>query len=220
MNGFEGAYTDEIIGSLEEFGYKVESERLLAADYGVPQLRRRAFFFANRIGVTVTVPAVRRLAPKEEPSLFTKELPSGYVNVWDAIGDLPSLRDGEGDNPCGYAKKPASDYQRLMRTKSEKVHDHVARKLTDPQLERVKHLRPGMGEGIDALPKHLRPRSGYSGAHARLIPDEPAFLRNLENLEELLLPVVPLEPSHAVFRAFQTKTALLGPRPRIVVFVQ
>jgi DNA (cytosine-5)-methyltransferase 1 len=174
MNGFEGAYTEEIIGSLEEFGYKVESERLLAADYGVPQLRRRAFFFANRIGVPVTVPAVRRLAPKEEPSLFTKELPSGYVNVWDAIGDLPSLRDGEGDNPCGYAKKPASDYQRLMRTKSEKVHDHVARKLTDPQLERVKYLRPGMGEGVDALPKHLRPRSGYSGAYARLIPDEPA----------------------------------------------
>ena len=38
----------------------------------------------------------------------------------------------------------------------------------------MKHLRPGMGEGVDALPKHLRPRSGYSGAYARLIPDEPA----------------------------------------------
>jgi DNA (cytosine-5)-methyltransferase 1 len=31
-----------------------------------------------------------------------------------------------------------------------------------------------MGEGVDALPKHLRPRSGYSGAYARLIPGEPA----------------------------------------------
>jgi DNA (cytosine-5)-methyltransferase 1 len=174
MNGFKGAYTEEIVGSLEKAGYEVEFERLLAADYGVPQLRRRAFFFANRVGVPVTVPAVRRLAPKGEPDLFTKELPYGYVNVWDAIGDLPSLEAGEGNNPCEYAKKPASDYQRLMRAKSEKLHDHVARKLTDPQLERVKHLRPGMGEGVDALPKHLRPKSGYSGAYARLIPDEPA----------------------------------------------
>ena len=174
MNGFEGAYTEEIISSLEKFGYNVESERLLAADYGVPQLRRRTFFFANRIGVPVTVPAARRLAPKEERSLFTKELPFGYVSVWDAIGDLPSLKDGEGNNPCKYAKQPATDYQRLMRACHENVHDHVARKLTGPQLERVQHLRPGMGEGMNALPKRLRPRSGYSGAYARLMPDEPA----------------------------------------------
>ena len=113
MKAFEESYTEEIIESLEGFGYKVKSERLLAANYGVPQLRRRAFFFANRVGVPVTVPAAHRLAPKERPGLFTKELPRGYVNVWDAIGDLPSLESGEGDNPCKYAKEPGSDYQRL-----------------------------------------------------------------------------------------------------------
>lgn len=174
MNAFEASYTDQIADSLEAYGYKVKSQRLLAADYGVPQLRRRAFFFANRVGIPVTVPAPHRLPPRETPGLFTKELPAGYVNVWDAIGDLPSLGAGEGDSPCKYAKSPVTDYQRVIRGKSRTVFDHVARQLTEPQLERVRHLRPGMGEGVDALPKHLRPRSGYSGAYARLIPNEPA----------------------------------------------
>lgn len=174
MNAFQSSYTEQIVESLEKFGYRVESERLLAADYGVPQLRRRAFFFANRVGFPVTVPAAQRLGPKDRPGLFTKGLPVGYVNVWDAISDLPTLEAGEGDNPCEYAKEPASEYQKGMRTKSRIVYDHVARRLTQPQLDRVKYLRPGMGEGVDALPKRLRPRSGYSGAYARLIPGEPA----------------------------------------------
>src|SRR5579862_4388564 len=42
MKAFEESYSEEIIESLEGFGYKVKSERLLAANYGVPQLRRRA----------------------------------------------------------------------------------------------------------------------------------------------------------------------------------
>jgi DNA (cytosine-5)-methyltransferase 1 len=174
VNGFKGAYTDLIVGSLEKFGYKVESERLLAADYGVPQLRRRAFFFANCIGQPVIVPSPSRLRTTERPGLFNNKLPHGYVNAWDAISDLPSLEAGEGDSPCEYAKRPTNEYQRTMRTSSNTVYDHVARRLSKAQLDRVKHLKPGMGEGVDALPKHLRPRSGYSGAYARLIPDEPA----------------------------------------------
>lgn len=174
MNGFEGTYTSAILDELQKLGYEVKSERLLAADYGVPQLRRRAFFFANRIGVRITVPAPNRLPPTETPALFAATLPCGYVNVWEAIGDLPKLEAGEGNSPCEYAKKPQSDYQLLVRSKSHALYDHVARRLTEPQLQRVKHLRPGMGEGVDALPKHLRPRSGYSGAYARLIPHEPA----------------------------------------------
>jgi DNA (cytosine-5)-methyltransferase 1 len=174
MNAFKSSYTDQIVESLEKAGYGVESERLLAADYGVPQLRRRAFFFANRVGAPITVPVAQRLRPKDRPGLFTKELPRGYVNVWEAISDLPPLEAGEGENPCEYAKEPTSEYQKGMRTKSRVVYDHVARRLTQPQLDRVRHLQPGMGGGVEELPNHLRPRSGYSGAYARLIPDEPA----------------------------------------------
>ena len=43
-NGFGHAYTDEVIGRLSAAGYTIGHGVLNAADYGVPQRRRRAFF--------------------------------------------------------------------------------------------------------------------------------------------------------------------------------
>lgn len=71
-------------------------------------------------------------------------------------------------------KEPETEYQALMRSGSGLLFDHVARPLRKTQLERVKHLEPGKGEGYKSLPIHLRPRNGYSGAYGRLIPNEPA----------------------------------------------
>ncbi len=174
MNAYEETYTSEIHDALNGLGYTSKAARLLATDYGVPQLRRRAFFFANRIGASVTIPERTHFGPGESPGLFDWDSARPYVTVWEAICDLPPLGAGEGKTPCDYGKGPETEYQRLMRAESVRLHDHIARSLTKPQLERVKHLEPGRGEGVEALPKHLRPRSGYSGAYARLIPDEPA----------------------------------------------
>lgn len=174
MNAYEESYTGKILKALSALGYKAKNERLLAADYGVPQLRRRAFFFANRIGVPVTIPESSHLPPGKSPGLLNWDRVKEYVTVWDAISDLASLEAGGGQNPCGYQKEPQTEYQRLMRRSSKLLHDHIARSLTKPQLDRVKHLPPGKGQGVEALPDHLRPRSGYSGAYARLIPQEPA----------------------------------------------
>lgn len=174
VNAYEQAYTSEVLDVLEHLGYEVKSTRLLAADYGVPQLRRRAFFFANRIGAPVQIPEPTHLAPGKDPGLFNWNTAKPYVTVWEAIGDLPSLKAGEGQSPSEYRSAPKTEYQQFMRNGSRRLYDHIARALTEPQLERVRHLKPGMGEGIEALPKHLRPRTGYSGAYARLRPDELA----------------------------------------------
>jgi DNA (cytosine-5)-methyltransferase 1 len=174
VNAYEQVYTSEALGLLERLGYEAGSTRLLATDYGVPQLRRRAFFFANRIGASVRIPEPTYLAPGENPGLFNWETARRYVTVWEAISDLPPLKSGEGSSPCEYATEPKTEYQRQMRKGSTALYDHVARSLTKPQLDRVKHLRPGSGEGADALPMHLRPRKRYSGAYARLKPEEPA----------------------------------------------
>lgn len=174
LNSYEEAYKSAILEALEGLGYRATVRRLLAADYGVPQLRRRTFFFANRIGVPPSLPKPSRLAPREREGLFTHQLPKGYVSVWEAIGDLPTLCAGEGESPCDYPEPPQTEYQKVMRVSAGKLFDHIARALTKPQMDRVKHLRPGEGEGVEALPHHLRPKNGYSGAYARLIPDEPA----------------------------------------------
>ncbi|MFH7028648.1 MAG: DNA cytosine methyltransferase [Heteroscytonema crispum UTEX LB 1556] len=173
-NAFEKTYTNQIQDTLKTLGYNVKIEKLLAADYGVPQLRRRTFFWASLLDYPINIPKATHLHPDKNLDLFNLECSREYVTVWSAISDLPSLESGEGKNPCDYQKEPLTEYQQLMRKETKLLYDHIARQLTQPQLDRVKHLEPGKGQGVEALPEHLRPRSGYSGAYARLIPNEPA----------------------------------------------
>ena len=57
----------------------------------------------------------------------------------------------------------------MMRSSSGFFFNHVARKLQPLQSERIHALEPG--EGIKNLPKHLQPKSGYSGAYGILKKD-------------------------------------------------
>lgn len=174
MNAYQETYTQEVLAALGDMGYEAKSGRVSAVDYGVPQYRRRAFFFANRLGVPVEFPEPTHVPPGHAPLLVEAGIVREYVTVWEAIGDLPSLEAGEGESPCSYLREPVSYYQEMMREGAHFLYDHVARRLAGPQLERVRHLAPGEGEGVEALPDHLRPRMGYSGAYARLSPYEPA----------------------------------------------
>jgi DNA (cytosine-5)-methyltransferase 1 len=174
-NAYDESYTKEIEEALNlEMGYETMSMRLNAADFGVPQLRRRAFFFANRLGVPARAPTATHAPPELAGALFDSETLPGYVAVWDAISDLPPLQSGGGADPCPYQTAPQGEFQQVMRNGDQVVHDHVARALTPVQLERVSYLPPGSGLGAAALPPHLRPKMGYSGAYARLRPNEPA----------------------------------------------
>lgn len=164
-NGFDQSYSEEIVTRLREAGYAVTHAVLNAADYGVPQRRRRAFFIAGREGTEL------RLPPPTHSKSVTDNGPSAlapHVNVWEAIGDLPSRRHGEGeDEPCSYASRPFSDFQKLMRRRgNQRVANHVARRLQPTQYERLASILPG--QGMKDLPPHLQTRGGYSGAYGRL----------------------------------------------------
>src|SRR5690349_16689533 len=80
-----------VISELEEDGYVVPPPRILnAADYGVPQDRRRLFLLASRADVaalTYPEPTVSPVGKRGEP-LEANGRPAGPT-VWDAIGDLP-----------------------------------------------------------------------------------------------------------------------------------
>jgi len=176
LNAYNGVVSHEILETLENMGYKATVKIINAAQYGVPQLRRRAFFLARKIKpIVFPLPSYQT---KSEPinlqpafDLFeSRQKP--YVTVWQAISDLPSLSSGGGNNPIEYQTPPTSDYQSLMRNGNQIVYDHVARSLTTIQLERINCL--GEGEGMAQLPDHLRPQKGYSGAYGRLFPQQPA----------------------------------------------
>jgi len=173
-NGFEQSFSKEIQERLELKGYTVTSCVLNAADYGVPQRRRRTFFIANRLGVLFQPPCPTHQAPTNSSSskstrvmqstLF--EQPS-HLSVWDAISDLASLEHGEGNQVQAYARAPQTEYQTLMRLNAgEIVYNHIARHLQPMQFQRLAALEPGQGHSD--LPPELQVASGYSGAYGRL----------------------------------------------------
>jgi DNA (cytosine-5)-methyltransferase 1 len=164
VNAFDGAFTSEIISFLEGYGYAVDVRILEATAFGVPQRRRRAFFFGNARGraVPFPMPTHETARGNGNQSLFS----SDAVTVWDAIGDLPRLHAGQGTNPMHYGVEPRTEYQRIMRAQASNLYDHVARALRPTQLARLKAIKAG--QGAKHLPDHLKPRSHYSGAYGRL----------------------------------------------------
>jgi DNA (cytosine-5)-methyltransferase 1 len=170
-NGFEQAYSNEIVKRLEDDGYSVSHKVLNAADYGVPQRRRRAFFLARKGKTPLRFPVQTHKDECDLPaSLFLPGLHfRKKVTVWDAIGDLPSVSHEDGRATHSYACEPLSEYQRIMRKGSDSVLNHSPRKLAEKQYERLASLAPG--QGLKHLPEHLRTKSGYSGAYGRLTKD-------------------------------------------------
>jgi DNA (cytosine-5)-methyltransferase 1 len=165
-NGFDQQYTEEIERRLTDAGYAISSFVFNAADYGIPQRRRRAFFLGNRCGLEFVVPPPTHFRRGDETDLFA--LPN-HVTVWEAIGDLCSLEHGKGDPISTYVSAPQSDFQKMVRGSLEAVSNHQARRLQDKQYQRLASLLPG--QGIKDLPDHLRPKGGYSGAYGRLTKD-------------------------------------------------
>lgn len=163
-NSFEQTYSQEILLRLENEGYTVTSMVLNAADYGVPQRRKRAFFLANRYGFEFEIPLPTH--SEKLNNLNHLFVMNEHVSVWDAISDLPELEHGEGQKLTTYKTSPQNSYQEFMRENCEFVTNHIARKLQPIQHERLSSLEAG--QGLKDLPLHLQTKGGYSGAYGRL----------------------------------------------------
>lgn len=169
-NGFEQSYTQEVVTRLEDAGYRVSYEVLNAADYGVPQRRRRAFFIAWKGSVPLKFPRSSHCRPTDSANLLRlHSLDTEHVTVWEAIGDLPSVPHDDEREHFEYRSEPFSDYQRIMRRDRKIVVNHTPRRLAPTQYERLACLQPGQGH--KDLPVRLQPKSGYSGAYGRLTKD-------------------------------------------------
>lgn len=145
LSAGDGEAARTILSSLQALGYNVEWRILKAEEYGVPQERRRVVFLGNRIGAPIAWPQ-----PTHGEGL------SPYVTVWDAIGDLPRLENGEvPSGPVKYRTVPSSSYQHQLRGNAVKVSNHQASKLAPINQQRMQHIPEG-GSWRD-IPHELLP---------------------------------------------------------------
>lgn len=141
----------------EELGYATTFQIVRAADFGIPQLRRRAVFVGHRSRGWM-VP----LKPLVDPTR--------YVTVWDAIGDLPVV--GPGETQTLYEREPFTDYQRKLRGSSQTIQGHTVSAHPRHLVEAISYIPDG-GNRFD-IPDRLQPESGFHNSYSRLASDKPA----------------------------------------------
>ncbi|MFW0182493.1 DNA cytosine methyltransferase [Rothia sp. CCM 9417] len=162
-NSYRGEVRKEISDLLESFGYSVGVKVLTAADYGIPQRRKRCIFIASLNGDPVfPEPTHYEYKSNQMENLFS--LNEKYVSAWQAISDLPYLEPGQ--TKIFYEQDAVNDYQKWVRNNAKSFDNHFYNPPSDIQKARYEALEPG--QAIKDLPEELRPKSGYSGAYGRL----------------------------------------------------
>lgn len=112
---------------LDKIGYKTHHKILNAADYGVPQTRKRVVFLGNSDKISFP-----------EPILQEKD----YVSVKDAISDLPRLDNGEGKRKYDE-KRIVSEFAKSMRGNCELLYNHHAPTHPQSVKNKIKNTSPG-----------------------------------------------------------------------------
>lgn len=134
-----GQFEKDIIKYMSSLGYTTTVDLLNAADYGVPQIRKRLIF----VGV------------KQGRGLVNKYVfPDGkykrnYRTVSEAISDLPEL--GNNEEICEYTKPAISEYQKLMKGEGEikcilppkKLSNHISPNHPQETIKKIDSTAQG-----------------------------------------------------------------------------
>jgi len=153
---FNGEVKDHIIETFAGLGYTVKYQILCAADYGVPQSRKRVVFVGVKGDNNFEYPAVQ----------------TEQVTCEMALSDLPALVDTLGEAIQEYATAPTNAYQELMRARSNKVQNHIAA----THSEKVQHIISLVPDGgnYKSLPEEFRASRNFHVAWTRFNSKKPA----------------------------------------------
>ncbi len=155
-------------------GYNVKMEVLNAADYGIPQRRKRIIIVGLRTFKQFKFP---------DPTHSTNDLSlKKYVSVQEALDDLPDAINNE-NLEIKYIKKPMNAYQRLMHD-ANSITEHFIPTMSELDKYIISYVKPG-GNYMD-IPKdvkserirRLQKEGGHTTCYGRLDPDMPSYTIN------------------------------------------
>ncbi|WP_422772391.1 DNA cytosine methyltransferase [Plantactinospora sp. WMMC1484] len=149
-----GGLADQLQTELARLGYEVYASVLNAAEYGVPQARKRFFLVGLPAGVNFEFPTPTHTAAATV-DLFGETKP--YLTVADAIGDLPDVgtdraRDIPNHEPTMHSAKMVEAFRKLLPGTRDKksFHDRL-------HADRLSYtLRAGSGNFSPLRPVHYK----------------------------------------------------------------
>ena len=201
-------------------GYDISSKILVASDYGVPQIRKRLFIVGRRkdLNLDFEFPEANTASP---------------VSVGEAIEDLPELTSiplslkrkntapRQSDSATHYKCLPESEYQKLMRSKSDKtVMNHLCRAHNDKDLY-IFNIMPQGGK-YKNIPDELKRYNDkiFEDKYRRLESHKPSWTLTAHMQKDCLAYIHPTQtrsisvreaarlqsfPDHFVFDAPMTR---------------
>lgn len=159
--------------AFKEIGYTIEQQVMNAADYGVPQRRKRVIIVGLKNG--------KFEFPKpthSENGIGLKR----YVSVEEALGDLPkAIADENG--VVNYNIPAQSEFQKFVR-RNAPVTEHFIPQMSELDEYIVRHVKPG-GNYMD-IPadvnssriRRLQRDGGHTTCYGRLAPEKPSYTIN------------------------------------------
>ncbi len=156
-------------------GYTLSTKIVNAADYGVPQRRRRILIVGLKDGKKFCF-------PKETHSENGEFDLLPYVSVKEALSDLPKASTKDNIS-LEYSKAPQCLYQKLMRSNTS-ITEHTIPSMSKLDKYIISHVKPG-GNYMDIpqdVPskriRRLQQEGGHTTCYGRLDPDKPAYTIN------------------------------------------
>ena len=173
----KGKVVERVINLYKEIGYNCKMETLLAADYGVPQLRQRVFFIGTQGN---SVPSLKIQKTNRNNSQRKSELRKNtlhsYLTVQDAVSDIlniePFTKKRTDNLIKKYSHQPKTRYQKYLRKNSTGLFDHFAPNHSELVRNRISHIKPGLNHS--SLPKEYQLKGGYPNIYGRLKLNTPA----------------------------------------------
>ena len=173
-------FVKSLIQKFKSHGYLNTTSWLLnAADYGVPQFRKRAFVIGSKSNIPIIKPK------KTHGTIQEKKINNSlkpYMTLMDAISDLPKITPGSAySSNDNYVSEPKNQFQNKIRKKSRIVKNHIITINKPLIIERIKHV-PSGGNWKN-IPERLMKVDGnynklelaHSMIYKRLLKFEPSI---------------------------------------------
>jgi DNA (cytosine-5)-methyltransferase 1 len=169
-----GSVLDDLREAFGVAGYTIDTHILNAADYGVPQRRKRVFIVGTISGLKIS-------APKPTHSQDGNDGLKKWITAKEALSDMPKPSFNE---PLEYRSKPSSEFQEKMRLNSPGIYHHYPPYASPKDKQIINAVKPG-GNYMDVPDSiatkrilNFKKTGGRTTTYGRLHPNQTPYTLN------------------------------------------